>query len=263
MWYAHRIRRIQRHGWLVRTKRVLAMVQRLRNSEIAIFCAFVLFSIAWLPLQGIRDPLPIWENAVRPHPEIQAAFDVAQIAGFVAFLAIAAGGLPSLALLARRAMRDRRRDILLLLTVPFLAVALLAGYGLLASSAWTQRQDAAPDAPFTLRAVVLQLGLLLLIAVAVVGSAAALAVAFARSTPDERMVYYAFIPATVATLAMVVGLLGALALCTLTLVETPQLRSFGDVPVIFLMGAAAILALLALHRGLRQRAREYRTTPLR
>lgn len=231
------------------------MVQRLRNSEIAIFCAFVLFSVAWLPLQGIRDPLLIWENAVRSHPEVRVAFDVVQIAGFVAFLAIAAGGLPYLALVARRAMRDRRRDVLLLLTVPFLAMALLVGYGLLASSAWAQRQTAASDAPFTLLAVALQFGLLAMIALAVGGSAAAIAVAVARSEPDVRMAHYTLIPATVVTLAMVFGLLGALVLCTLTIMEAPPLRSFGDVPVLFLMGSAAALAVIALHRGLRQHAR--------
>ncbi len=234
------------------------MTRRIQNSEIAIFCAFVLFGVGWLPLQGIRDPLPIWESAVRPHPEIRAAFIIVQMAGLIAFLAIAAGGVPSVVLLAMRAIRDHRRDLLLLLTVPFLAIALLAGYGVLASSAWTAPQGAAPDAPFTLLAVVLQLGLLVMIACVVVGSAAALAVAFARSEPNARMVRYALLPATVATLAMVSGLLGALALCTLTLVETPQLRSFGDVPVLFLMGAATVLATAALRRGTHQRAGYHR-----
>ncbi len=230
------------------------MTRRLRNSEIAIFCAFVLFSVAWLPLQGIRDPLPIWENAVRPHPEIRVAFVIVQIAGIIAFLAIVAGGAPFLAQLAARAIRDRRRDVLLLLTVPLLAMAIVAGYSLLASSAWTARQQPTPDAPFTLLAVALQFGLLAIIAVAVAGSTAAIAVAVARSEPDERMARYASIPAIVATLAMVFGLLGTLALCTLTLVEAPQLRSFGDVPVILLMGGAAALAMIALRRGVHTRA---------
>lgn len=250
----HRIGHIQCRGWFVRTERLFAMVQRLRNSEIAIFCAFVLFSVAWLPLQGMRDPLPIWENAVQPHPEIRATFAVVQAAGLVAFLAIAAGGLPYLALVAWHAMRDRRRDVLLQLTAPFLAMASLVGYGLIASSAWTQRQTAASDAPFTLLAVALQFGLLAMIALAVVGSAAAIAVAVARSEPDARIVRYALIPAAVATLAMVFGLLATLALCTLTVMEASQLRSFGDGPVLFLMGGAATLALLALRRGLHARA---------
>ncbi|MHB8645562.1 MAG: hypothetical protein ACYDAR_07225 [Thermomicrobiales bacterium] len=225
------------------------MVQRLRNSEIAIFCAFVLFGLAWLPLQGIRDPLPIWENAVRDHPEVRAAFAVTQIAGFVAFLAIAAGGAPLLARLAMHAIRDRQRDVLTLLAVPFLAMATLAAYGLLASSAWTQRRTTAPDAPFTLRAVALQLGLVGIVGLAIFGSTAAIAVAVARGEPDARMARYAFVPAVVATLAMVAGLLGTLALCALTLAETPPLRSFGDVPVILLMTSAATLAITALRRG--------------
>lgn len=239
------------------------MIRRLRNDEIAVFCAFILFALAWLPLQGIRDPLPVWENAVRPHPEIRAAFVVVQIAGFVAFLAVVAGGLPYLALLATRTLRARRRDVLLLLTVPFLSMAMLAGYGLLASSAWTQRQAAAPNAPFTPLAVALQLGLVVVVGFAIVGSTTAIAVAVVRSEPDERMVRYARIPAILTTLAMASGFGGTLALSILTLVEAPALRSFGDIPVILMMGGAAALAGLALRRGLRQRAREYRTTPLR
>jgi MFS family permease len=230
------------------------MTQRLRNSEIAIFCAFVLFSMAWLPLQGIRDPLPLWENAVRPHPEIRAAFVIVQMAGIVAFLAMIVGGLPVLGIVFVRAMRMRRRAVLLSLAVPLLAVALLAVYALLASAAWTQRQQPTPNAPFTLRAVLLQLGLVALIGLAVAASTAAIAVAVARGEPDERALRYAFAPATVATLAMVAGLLGTLALCALTITETPQLRSFGDVPVVLMMGAATVLAMMALRRGMHQRA---------
>ncbi len=230
------------------------MAQRLRNSEIAIFCAFVLFGIAWLPLLGMRDPLPLWESAVQPHPEIRAAFVVAQIAGVVAFLAVAAGGVPVLTLLAVRAVRGRRRDVLLPLTVPFFAAAILAGYSLLASSAWTERQTAAPDAPLTLLAVALQLGLVAIVGLAIVGSALALAVAVARSEPDGRMARYALVPAAVATLAMVCGLLATLVLCALTRLETSPLRSSGDPPVILAMGGAALLATCALRRGLQTRS---------
>jgi MFS family permease len=228
--------------------------QRLRNSEIAVFCAFVLFALAWLPLQGIRDPLPIWENAVRPHPEIRAAFTVVQIAGFVAFLAIVAGGLPYLALVAMRALRARRRDVLLLLALPFLSMALLVGYCVLASPVWIQRQATAPNAPFTPLAVALQLCLVVIVGFAIAGSTIAIAVAVARGEPDERIVRYAYIPAIVTACAMASGFVGALILSMLTLVEAPPLRSFGDVPVILLMGGAAALAGLALRRGRHARA---------
>jgi hypothetical protein len=234
--------------------RVFALIWRLRNSEIVVFCAFILFALAWLLLQGIRDPLPIWKNAVRPHPEIRAAFAVVQIAGFVAFLAIVAGGLPSLVLLATRALHDRRRDLLLLLAVPFLSMTLLAGYGLLASSAWTQRQAAAPDAPFTPLAVALQLGLVAIVGCAIAGSTTAVVVAVARSEPEERMVRYARIPAILTTLAMTFAFDGTLALSMLTLVEAPPLRSLSDIPVILMMGGAAALAGLALRRGRSARA---------
>src|SRR5579885_3392735 len=36
---------------------VVSVAQRLRNSEVAVFCAVVLFCLAWLPLRLVRDPL--------------------------------------------------------------------------------------------------------------------------------------------------------------------------------------------------------------
>jgi hypothetical protein len=230
------------------------MTRRLRNSEIAVFCAFVLFGVGWLPLQGIRDPLPIWENAVQPHPEIRAAFVIVQIAGVIAFLAMIVGGLPILGVVLARAIRARRRDILLSLAVPLLTVALLAVYSLFASATWTQRQQPTPNAPFTLRAVLLQLGLVALIGLAVVASTAAIAVAVARGGPDERTLRFALVPATVTTVAMGAGAVTTLLLATFAAMEAPELGATGTALVALMMGAATVLATIALRRRVRQRA---------
>lgn len=234
---------------------LIGMARRIRNSEIAIFCAFVLFGVAWLPLQQIRDPLPVWRDAVRPHPEIRTTFMLVQAAGGVAFLAILIGGLPIIGTLVVRAVRARRRDVLLPLLTPFLAVALLAGYALLASGTWTARQTSAPDAPLTPLAVALQIGLVALVALAVAGSTAGVAIAVARGEPEARVVRFALAPAVVATLAMGAGMLATLALGALTAAEAPQLRSVGFVPVILLMCGATVLAGLSLSRGMRGRNR--------
>lgn len=226
---------------------------RMRNSEIAVFCAFVLFSIAWLPLQQIRDPLPVWDNAVRLHPEIRVAFVVSQIAGLVAFLAVIVGGLPLLGMVLVRAIRTQRRDVLIALAVPLLAIALLTVYALLASAAWTQRQQPTPNAPFTLLAVLLQLGLIVLLGLAVVASTAAIAVAIARGEPDTRALRFALIPAAITTAAMGAGALATLVLAALAAMEAPELGALGSVPVTLMMATATVLATVALRRGIYRR----------
>src|SRR5438105_4714365 len=47
--------------------RITAMAYRIRTSEVVIFCAFVLYGVAWLAVRFVRDPLPIWDSAVQLH----------------------------------------------------------------------------------------------------------------------------------------------------------------------------------------------------
>ena len=154
------------------------MAYRIRTSEIVIFCAFIVYGIAWMAVRFVRDPIPIWESGVQAHPEIRMALIAVDGAGVIALLAIAAGGVPILYVVLRNAFRGRRWRLLSLLALPLVAVAVLAGYAVLASGAWTQRAiNGTPDAPFTPLALVLQLGLVILLFAAVGGSTAAVALA--------------------------------------------------------------------------------------
>jgi hypothetical protein len=232
--------------------RLTSMAHRIRTCEIAIFCAFVLFGIPWLALWQVRDPLPVWESVVRLHPEIRTAFVIVQAAGLVAFLAILAGGLPILFAALKHAFSARRWKLLLLFAVPFLALAALVGYGLLASPWWTRTQSSAPTFTLTPLAVALQLGLIVMFCLAVAGSTAAVGVAVARSELSERIVRLALVPAAVATLAIGVGLVATLALWALILAEATQLESPSAMTIAALvMLVAAGLAASALMRGLR------------
>ena len=232
-------------------ERLVSLTQRMRTSEITIFCAFVLFGVGWLPAQQLRDPLSAWEPTVQRHPEIRVLYDVVQVAGLLALLILLLGGLPLIVSAIRRAVATRRRDVLGLLGVPVLAAALLVLYAALASSAWTQKQSAAADAPLTPLAVVLQLGLLVAFVIAVCASTAALALAVGRAPLSERAVRLASWPAAAVTLAIGVGLAGTLALDALIVREAPQLWTpFSQIPTTLLMVIAALLAGLALKRGL-------------
>ncbi len=198
------------------------MAHRIRTSEITIFVAFVLFSVGWLSLRFVRDPLPVWEHVTQAHPGLLVALDTLDVAGIVSTLAILAGGLPLLASALLGAARTRRWNIVLLFAVPVVAVAALVGYALLAQSYWAQRQSAAPDAPLTPLAVILQFGFLLALVVVVVASTAAVAGAIGRSEVSERALRFALLPGGIATVAMGVGLVAGLALLALIVGQAPR-----------------------------------------
>jgi hypothetical protein len=232
--------------------RLTSMAHRIRTSAITIFCAFVVFGIAWLAVQYVRDPVPQWERVTQLHPEIRAALIVVQGTGVVALLAILAGGLPILWLALQQAIRARRRTVLLLLAVPILAAAVFAVYAILALAPSTAgAPHPTPSAPFTPLALALQFGFAALFFLAIGGSTAAVALAVARSEPSERALRFALAPAAVATLAIAVGLVATVGLGALAQVEAPEVFPLGQLVIVaLLMLGATALAGVALRRGL-------------
>lgn len=228
------------------------MARRIRTSEIVIFCAFVLFGGAWLAVQQVRDPLPDWLQTVHLHPEIRAAFIAAQIAGLVAFVAVVAGGLPILGAALKQAVIAGNRRCLRPLLVPVLAIATLAGYSALARGSWAERQRPGADAPLTPLAAALQIGFVAIVLLALGASVAALAVAIARSEPDQRIVRFALIPVGIVTAAMGATLVAVIVLGLLIRRATPGLLPAGWLAIIVLLMAVATgIAAFALRRGLR------------
>jgi hypothetical protein len=233
--------------------RITTMAYRIRNSEIVIFCAFVIYGIAWVAVRFVRDPIPIWESVVQVHPEVRMALMAVDAAGVIAVLAIVVGGVPILYVVLRNAFRDRRWRLLGLLALPLIAVAALMGYAALASGAWTQRAtNGTPEAPFSPLALGLQLGLVILLFAVVGSSTVTVALAVGRSHFSNRLLRFALIPATVVTLGIMAGLVATIVLTVLILTEAPQLASPSMILVIVIfMAAAAVLAFIALQRGMR------------
>lgn len=94
------------------------MTQRLRSSEIAICCAVILFTVAWLPLNRLRDPRSEWHTLAQSHPAIGMSLTLLNAAGCVAILALLAAGLPVLGSALGRSFAVRYRALLRLLEVP-------------------------------------------------------------------------------------------------------------------------------------------------
>ncbi len=234
--------------------RIKTMAYRLRTSEIVIFCAFVAYSVAWLAVRFVRDPISVWEHAVQMHPEIGTALVAVDSAGVMALLALLIGGVPMVYVVVRNALRDRQWRLLALLAVPPLALTLLFSYALLAGEASTQRAPhGTPDAPFTILALVLQFGFVLLLLAAVGGSTIAVAQAFRRSRLSDRLLRFGLVPAAVVTLGMVGGLVATIIFTVLIFGEAPQLQgSPGNLEIIIVfMGGAAVAAIHALWHGWR------------
>ena len=230
-------------------RRLLSMAHRIRSSEIVIFCAVVLFCVAWLPLRLVRDPLPIWKAAVSAHPDLLGALNALDISGGVAALAILVGGLPLLTSALKQAIGAHRWRLLALFAVPLFAAAALLAVGL-ADIPWSSTSQSGVTQ--MLQPVAVQLALVLLLFIAVGGSVAAIAMGIGRSEVSARALQFALLPARVATVALALGLIAAAALDALIFTQAPQVGFFPLMHVadLLLMLAAVVLAAIALRRGI-------------
>ncbi|MGO8951171.1 MAG: hypothetical protein ACLQUY_26665 [Ktedonobacterales bacterium] len=230
-------------------RRLTSMAHRIRSSEITIFCAFVLFCLAWLPLGLVHNPLPVWEAAASTHPELLIVLTVLGLAALVATLAILVGGLPLLVSALAQSIIARRWRLLALFAVPLIAATALVAIKL-ADVPWSSVSQS--GVLLMQQPIALQVGLILLPLVAIGGSAAAVAAAIGRSELSLDMFRFALLPAGVATVALALGLLGALALTALLFAEAPQISAWPPLQAggLLLMVAAVVVAASALRHGI-------------
>jgi len=232
--------------------RLISMAHRIRTSEITIFCAFMVFGLAWAASRFVNDPLPPWEHATALHPEIMWAFRAMDAAGAIATVAFLVGGVPILWSVIQQTARVRTGRVMLALLTPVALSVVFIVFLLLSVKASTARVAPSPNANLTPLAFVLQMLLLLLFFVTVGGGVAAVSYAVARSDLSARLLRFALGPATVATVAMCLGLAANVVMSALIGVEAPELGAWGAGPVaIGLMVLGVALAAFALARGLR------------
>lgn len=229
--------------------RLTSMAHRIRTSEITIFCAFVLFCIAWLPLGLVRDPLPVWQAATVGHPAQLVALTILGLAYLVAAAAILVGGLPLLISALAQSINARRWRLLALFIVPLLAAAALVAVKF-ADIPWSSESES--GVLLMRQPITLQVGLIILPLVAIGGSTVAVAAAIGRSELHLDMFRFALLPAGVATAALALGLLGAVALTAFLSTEAPQVNAWPPLQVggLLLMLAAVGLAGAALRHGI-------------
>jgi len=211
---------------------------------IAIFCAFVIFGLAWLFFARLSDPLSWWEPIVRLHPEVDTTFRVIVNAGYVAFLMILLGGLPIIFVALKQAFAARRRDVLALFSVAALMVIV---FTIVIILVLTGHWGFDPNGGLF---ALIFFAFLLVVTVAV-------ARAVLHSELSERVLRFALVPYIVVTVAMGVALLATFVEAWLLSMYTPEAFAGTVTPdwvIADLMMVAAIgVAGLALWQGLRAR----------
>jgi hypothetical protein len=188
----------------IRSWRIAAMTsltQRLRRSEIVIFCAYIAFVVAGSAFAKVTE-YDDFHDATRHYPLIGGAFTTLVVAAWVALAAVVIGGAPLALAAARSALATRRWGTLALLAVPALALGALYGFVLLLTQVIGPAIHAGPGATNANYHLGIALGIFFLLCAA--ASTAAVALAIARSEIAPGLYRFARIPAAVATLAMVV-----------------------------------------------------------
>ena len=239
-------------------RRLLSMAHRIRTSEVAIFAAFVPFSLAWLPLHGLIFTRP-WIFALSAHPMFGIAFSAIELAGFFVVPLILVGGMPLLIAALWQAIAHRRWGVSLLLTIPLCAALLTAiAVGILFAYYfyWLhQRYVGVPGAfamvlPFVPGVQVIAglavIAVLGVCATAIIGSVQ-------RTELSLPLARFSLIPAGLVTIAMVFGTIGGVCEIALVSVVAPHLGAplLLVALIVFLLLAAAALASVALWRGVR------------
>ena len=238
----------------VRPEGIYSMAHKLRASAIAVFCAFLLFVLAYVAMQQIVDPRPAFNAVANAHPDLQFAFTVAIYSAPVALLAVVAGGVLMLIAALRDAIAGHRRDVLLrfggaiLLPIIFVAGSLIFQgflYG---------------NASFSLFYILIFLAFL-------IAATVLLAQGILRTEFSARLLRLMLIPMAITALAMAVNCVAALVWLLRLWADAPQFAtsqgmgpglsggnfggSTGFLIVIVVMALTAILAIAALARNLR------------
>ena len=216
----------------------------IRRSMIVTFSAFLLFLLSYGTLTRIADPRPPFDAVAAVHPEIHFAFTLLINGVDVAFLAIILGGLPILFMACKNALIEQRRNPLRLFLIKPGQILALAGIAVLFTVAFMLYSAAmsfvfkvpmlgtpstvtlAPPTIFLILSV-LSVIITVFVFLLLIG-ASSLSLAIARSEFSEKLLHFALVPMTVATIAMGVSLLGTVAWVSWIYVEAPAFARSGD-----------------------------------
>jgi hypothetical protein len=239
------------------------MINRLRASEIAVFCAYIAFVVAGIGYQKMTE-YDDFLNLAHAHLEVGAPYYTIVYTSAIALLAVLVGGLPLAFVAAQQALAARRWGILALFAVPVVSfIALIAtiegALRLVAPHPTNTPPTPGDAASFHILAIVFGVG--------AIASTFAVSAAIARSDLPANLIRFAFWPGVVAAAAMAVMLVATIIWGFALHADAPALYNGNDgalgsstaasyLAIVGLMAIATIAAVAACAFG--QRARTAR-----
>lgn len=241
-------------------ERTAPMTNKMCAATIAILCAYVGFVVAGMGFQKATEDPPFTELE-HTYTLLSISYNVIVAGSVVALLAMIAGGIPILLAALKRAVTERRWDILALFAVPPLSLAMLIGHTLLLTKLVDAVGPLAVHDPLN---IVLALSLVGAFLLAAIASTVAVSIAVTRSEIGGYLYRFALVPGAIATLAMGVMLVATITWGVSLWVYAPQLFNSDDgilatnfaaswLGVVVVMAFATCVAGVSVVRGLAAR----------
>ncbi len=255
---------------------LMNMLNKLRTSILIVFAAYIGFIVAGFSLVGLADDSPM-APLMKSNIALAAAWTTIQAGAAIALLAVVIGGLPLALTIVRRALTADRRG-LGLLVVPvfaFLALMLYVGFIFAVGSGRVHIPGVLPAVQpgnFPVGNRLLLAGLMLVFVLGAIASTLAVWKVLSRTDVEQetfraagrsfnvKVYQFAFVPAVITTLAMLVMLAATLAWGWLAFTALPDVfaGNYGlwqtstqatFISIVVLMGLCTLAAVFGLRRG--------------
>ena len=179
------------------SERVAHLFHSLRGSLLAVFCSYISFVVAGLAFQHLAEGHAFIMLA-NTYPLIDASFSLIILGSIIALLAIIIGGLPIVWTVVKEAFATKQMRLLLLLAVPFLALAVLLSTIQVLGHTFAGQHSETISRTIFVSVFLTTAGM----------STASVCVAVTRSPLARNVLRFAIFPSAIATIAMLVMLIG-------------------------------------------------------
>ena len=262
--------------------RIMNMINKLRTTILVVFAAYIGFIVAGFSLVGMADDSPMMP-LMKTNLPLAATWTTIQVGAAVALLAVVIGGLPLALTVFRRALGSNRHALRLLL-VPVFAFMVLVLYVGFIFLVWTGRiqisgvYTVVQPGNFPPGNRLMLAGFMLVFVLGAFASTLAVWKAVSGTDVEQEIFHvgdrtlsvkiytFAYVPAVITTISMLVMLLATLAWGRLAFSSLPQVFAgdfgpWGTSTRVWYFGIVALMSLctLAAFFGL-ARSRSNRTT---
>jgi hypothetical protein len=221
--------------------RSFGVMNRLRTTEVMVFCAYIGLAVAGLAF-GKMVEYDDFQALLSSNTGVAITYWTLYGGALAALLAVLVGGLPLAYAAVRYAVTTKRWGLLSLFAVPPISLAVWLGYLFLIIALQLANNNLLAT-PLLLQVVVV--GLFAgLFGLAAITSTAAVSLAILQSTISEKLFRFARIPAVLTALAMVVMVVAVLVYGLLARAANPPLFA-GDNGVLATNTTLSWLAILA------------------